>query len=146
MTCSLIGTVQNRVWPLERTDDEANEVHGRADHGILKEAEAGAKRAELARRHGVSEATIYNWKAKYGGPELSEAKRLLANTIHRVSVDSPLSRFSAKSRRVFPLVGANRTASSSNSCVKPFCLLIEFIFYRKDNIHFNWASPSNKQP
>jgi putative transposase len=44
--------------------------------GILKEAEAGAKTSELARRHGVSEATIYNWKAKYGGLEVSEAKRL----------------------------------------------------------------------
>ena len=44
--------------------------------GILKEAEAGAKAADLARRHGVSEATIYNWKAKYGGLEVSEAKRL----------------------------------------------------------------------
>jgi len=42
----------------------------------LKEAEAGAKTSELARRHGVSEATIYNWKAKYGGLEVSEAKRL----------------------------------------------------------------------
>jgi putative transposase len=46
--------------------------------GILKEAEAGAKTAELARRHGVSEATIYNWKAKFGGLEVSEAKRLRA--------------------------------------------------------------------
>ncbi len=46
--------------------------------GILKEAGAGAKTAELARRHGVSEATIYNWKAKYGGLEVSEAKRLRA--------------------------------------------------------------------
>ncbi len=44
--------------------------------GVLKEAEAGAKTGELARRHGVSEATIYNWKAKYGGREVSEAKRL----------------------------------------------------------------------
>lgn len=44
--------------------------------GVLKEAEAGAKTAELARRHGVSEATIYNWKAKYGGLDVSEAKRL----------------------------------------------------------------------
>lgn len=34
---------------------------------VLKEAEAGAKTAELARRHDVSEATIYTWKAKYGG-------------------------------------------------------------------------------
>ena len=46
--------------------------------GVLKEQEAGAKTADLARRHGVSEATIYNWKAKYGGLEVSEAKRLRA--------------------------------------------------------------------
>lgn len=46
--------------------------------GVLKEAEAGAKTADLARKHGVSEATLYNWKAKYGGMEVSEAKRLRA--------------------------------------------------------------------
>ena len=45
---------------------------------MLKEAEAGAKTADLARRHGVSEATIYNWQAKYGGLDVSEAKRLRA--------------------------------------------------------------------
>ena len=44
--------------------------------GVLKEAEAGAKTVDLARRHGVSEATIYNCKAKYGGLEVSEARRL----------------------------------------------------------------------
>ena len=44
--------------------------------GVLKEAEAGTKTGDLARRHGVSEATIYNWKAKYGGLEVSEARRL----------------------------------------------------------------------
>jgi putative transposase len=44
--------------------------------GVLKEHEAGAKTADLARKHGVSEATLYNWKAKYGGLEVSEAKRL----------------------------------------------------------------------
>ena len=43
---------------------------------VLKEAEAGAKTGDLARRHGVSEATIYNWKAKYGGMDVSEARRL----------------------------------------------------------------------
>ncbi len=46
--------------------------------GVLKEQEAGAKTADLARRHGVSEATIYNWKAKYGGLEVSETKQLRA--------------------------------------------------------------------
>ena len=45
---------------------------------VLKEAEAGVKTADLARWHGVSEATIYNWKSKYGGLEVSEARRLKA--------------------------------------------------------------------
>ena len=45
---------------------------------ILKEHEVGAKTADLCRKHGVSEATFYNWKAKYGGLEVSEAKRLKA--------------------------------------------------------------------
>src|SRR5277367_4324290 len=40
------------------------------------EHEAGAKTADLARKHGVSEATLYNWKAKYGGMDVSDAKRL----------------------------------------------------------------------
>ena len=44
--------------------------------GVLKGSEAGAKIADLARRHSVSEATIYNWKAKYGGLEVSQARRL----------------------------------------------------------------------
>jgi putative transposase len=44
--------------------------------GVLKEAEACAKTDDLARRDCVSGATIYNWKAKYGGLEVSEARRL----------------------------------------------------------------------
>jgi putative transposase len=44
----------------------------------LREAEAGAKTADLARKHGISEATLYNWKSKYGGLQVSEAKRLRA--------------------------------------------------------------------
>lgn len=43
---------------------------------ILKEYEAGSTAKELSRRHGVSENTIYTWKSKYGGMEVSEAKRL----------------------------------------------------------------------
>ena len=46
--------------------------------GVLREAEAGARTGDLARKHGVSEATLYNWKARYGGLEVSEAKRLRA--------------------------------------------------------------------
>jgi putative transposase len=44
--------------------------------GVVKEHEAGAKTADLVRKHGVSEATLYNRKARYGGLEVSEAKRL----------------------------------------------------------------------
>lgn len=43
---------------------------------ILKEHELGAKAANLARKHGISEAALYNWKAKYGGMTVSETKRL----------------------------------------------------------------------
>ncbi len=45
---------------------------------VLREHEAGMKTGDLARKHGISEATIYNWKAKFGGMEVSEAKRLRA--------------------------------------------------------------------
>jgi putative transposase len=45
---------------------------------ILKEHEAGTKTADVCRKHGISEATFYNWKAKYGGLEVSDAKRLKA--------------------------------------------------------------------
>jgi putative transposase len=43
---------------------------------VLGEHEAGAKTADLARKHGISGATLYNWKAKYGGMVVSDAKRL----------------------------------------------------------------------
>jgi putative transposase len=44
--------------------------------GVLKEHELGAKTADLSRKHGISEATFYNWKSKFGGMEVSEARRL----------------------------------------------------------------------
>jgi putative transposase len=45
---------------------------------ISREQEAGAKTGDLARKHGVSEATLYNWKAKFGGMDVSDARRLKA--------------------------------------------------------------------
>ena len=44
--------------------------------GILREQETGQKTADVCRRHGISEATFYKWKSKYGGLDVSEAKRL----------------------------------------------------------------------
>ena len=46
--------------------------------GILREQDAGAKTADVCRKHGISSATFYKWKAKYGGLDVSEAKRLRA--------------------------------------------------------------------
>lgn len=53
---------------------------------ILKQADAGIKVKDLCREHGISEATYYNWKAKYGGLEASDLKRLK-------ELESQLSKF-----------------------------------------------------
>ncbi len=44
--------------------------------GVLKEADAGMKVADLCRKHGISDATFYNWRSRYGGMDVSEARRL----------------------------------------------------------------------
>lgn len=44
--------------------------------GVLKEHQAGAPASDLCRKHGISEATFYTWRSKYGGMEVSDAKRL----------------------------------------------------------------------
>ena len=44
--------------------------------GVLKESEAGAKTDDICRRHGISSATFYSWRKKYGGMEAGDAKRL----------------------------------------------------------------------
>ena len=46
--------------------------------GILREREGGSKTADVCRRHGISDATFYKWKAKYGGMEVSDARKLRA--------------------------------------------------------------------
>ena len=46
--------------------------------GILREQEAGVQVADLCRKHGLSSPTFYKWKAKYGGLDVSEARRLKA--------------------------------------------------------------------
>ncbi len=44
--------------------------------GVLKEHELGVKTADLCRKHGISQQTFYNWKSKYGGMDVSDARRL----------------------------------------------------------------------
>jgi putative transposase len=44
--------------------------------GVLKEADAGIKVADLYRKHGISDATFYNWRSKFGSMDVSEARRL----------------------------------------------------------------------
>ena len=46
--------------------------------GILKEHQAGMSAADICRKHGVSDATFYNWRSKYGGMEVSDARKLKA--------------------------------------------------------------------
>jgi putative transposase len=61
----------------------------------LKEAEAGMKVTDVIRKHGISDATYYNWKAKFGGMSVSEAQRLKAlelenNKLKRLLADAHL--------------------------------------------------------
>jgi putative transposase len=46
--------------------------------GVLKEHQAGLSARELCRKHGISDATFYKWRSKYGGMEVSDAKKLRA--------------------------------------------------------------------
>jgi len=59
-------------------DHEARSVHGRADHRDFVGTGDGAATADVCRKHGISSATFYKWKAKYGGLEVSDAGRLRA--------------------------------------------------------------------
>ena len=56
--------------------DETDKITEEQMIGVLQEHEAGTKTSDLAHKHGVSEATLYNRKAKFGGINVSEAKRL----------------------------------------------------------------------
>lgn len=59
--------------------------------GILAEHEAGVKWAGLCRKHGMSEGTFYNWKAKFDGMTMSEAKRLKALENENAKLKKPLA-------------------------------------------------------
>ena len=61
-----------------RTEDEESRYSEEQVIGILKQSEAGVKTPDLCREHGISAATFYGWKQKYGGMDVSEAQRLKA--------------------------------------------------------------------
>ena len=69
--------------------------------GVLKEAEAGGRIADLCRKHGISDATYYNWKAKFGGMTVCDAQRLKAleaenSKLKRLLADSLLDNAALK--------------------------------------------------
>jgi putative transposase len=76
--------------------------------GVLREHEAGAKAADLARKHGVSEATLYNWKAKFGGMDVSEAKRLRQLEDENARLKKLLAELGLSERRACIIVSADR--------------------------------------
>ena len=121
--------------------------------GVLKEAEAGAKTADLARRHGVSEATIYNWKAKYGGLEVSDAKRLraledenakLKRLLAEVMLDNAGLKDLLSKCMVRPRLASMRCGwrHSLRKCIRPVCgtsRSLAMMGYAHDRPN-NWSS------
>ena len=90
--------------------------------GVLREHEAGVKTAELCRKHGISDATFYNWKAKYGGMTVSEAARLRAledenRRLKKLLAESMLDVSALKDllRKTDPVCGALRCGGEADS-------------------------------
>jgi putative transposase len=63
---------------LKETDDEAQPVQRRTDHRDIEGAPGGLSAQDLCRKHGISDATFYKWRSKYGGMDISDARRLKA--------------------------------------------------------------------
>ena len=78
--------------------------------GILKEQEAGTPVAELCRKHGMSDATFYTWKSKYGGLEISEAKRLRALEAEKAKLKRLLADAMLDNAALKDLLGKNGDA------------------------------------
>lgn len=86
---------------------------------ILREQEPGVPVADLCRKHGVSNASIYKWKAKYGGMDVSEARRLKAlgdenARLKKLLADSMLDNAALKD-----LLGKNGNARRRAGCCRP---------------------------
>ena len=75
--------------------------------GILKEHQAGMAPAELCRRHGISDATFYTWRKKYGGMEVSDAKRLKALEFKKARLHTSTMSRLAPMCAIAPMSGAS---------------------------------------
>ena len=72
--------------------------------GVLKEVDAGRKVEEVCRQHGISSATYYNWKSKYGGMEASDVKRLKALKEENVKLKKMFADVSLENNAIKALV------------------------------------------
>ena len=100
--------------------------------GILKEHEAGVSVADLCRKHGVSDASIYNWKARFGGMDVSEARRLKSledenARLKRLLADAMLDSSAAASRRA-PIV-SSISSGGAVSIVRIACRICSMALY-----------------
>ena len=75
--------------------------------GILREREGGGKTAEVCRRNGVSEQTFYRWKSKFGGMDVSEAKRLRALEQENAELKKLVAELSLDKRALEAALGKN---------------------------------------
>ena len=78
---------------------------------ILKEHQAGIALAEICRKHGISDATFYNWRSKYGGMEVSDARRLKALEDENRRLKKLLAHFAERERLFRGIVSTRFTRS-----------------------------------
>ena len=84
--------------------------------GVLREQEAGAKVADLCRRHGISDATFYNWKARFGGMDVSRAKRLKSLEDENARLKKLLAEQMLDAAALRELLSKNGRARCSQAC------------------------------
>lgn len=75
--------------------------------GILKEHQAGMSAAELCRKYGISDATFYNWRSKFGGMEVSDAKKLKALEAENAKLKKLLAESALDNATLKEMLGKN---------------------------------------
>jgi putative transposase len=84
--------------------------------GILKQAQAGMKIVDLCRMHGISDVTFYKWRSKYGGLEVSEAKRLRSLEIENRKLKQMLADTILENNVIKDVLSKNGNACRSTGC------------------------------